>query len=46
MYDHIVAGGQPHGISPIENVIKVHFRMSLSDDITIVCICMHMSVHI
>lgn len=22
MYDHIVAGGQPYGISPIDNVIK------------------------
>ena len=22
MYDHIVAGGQPHGISPFDNVIK------------------------
>jgi hypothetical protein len=22
MYDHIVAGGQPYGITPIDNVIK------------------------
>ena len=22
MYDHIVAGGQPYGISPFDNVIK------------------------
>jgi hypothetical protein len=22
MYDHIVAGGQPYGITPLDNVIK------------------------